>query len=104
MKATWRLADGREISADVREGMSLMEAAVAIGVPRVVGECGGNLSCATCHVVVEDAWAGLTGTPDAFEDAMLDVAEAEREPNSRLSCQIRMRAEIDGIVVRVPEA
>jgi 2Fe-2S ferredoxin len=96
MKATWRLADGREISADVREGMSLMEAAVAIGVPRVVGECGGNLSCATCHVVVEDAWAGLTGTPDAFE--------AEREPNSRLSCQIRMRAEIDGIVVRVPEA
>lgn len=42
MKATWRLADGREISADVREGMSLMEAAVAIGVPRVVGECGGE--------------------------------------------------------------
>jgi ferredoxin, 2Fe-2S len=103
MQATWHLADGRVITADVPAGQSLMEAAVAANVPRVIGECGGNLSCATCHVVLDPPWAGLTGTPDVFEDSMLDVAEADRQPTSRLSCQIKMRAELDGIVLRVPE-
>jgi ferredoxin, 2Fe-2S len=102
MKATWHLANGRTMTADVPAGQSLMEAAVALGVPGVIGECGGNLSCATCHVVVDPDWAALTGAPDAFEDSMLDVAEAPREATSRLSCQIRMRADLDGIAVRVP--
>jgi ferredoxin, 2Fe-2S len=102
MKATWILPDGRAMSADVKDGGSLMEAAVGIGVPGVIGECGGNLSCATCHVCVEDAWVEAAGEPGAFEDAMLDVAEAERTATSRLSCQIRMSAALDGITVRVP--
>ncbi len=103
MHAIWILADGRRITADVPEGRNLMEAAVAANVPRVIGECGGSLSCATCHVVVAAEWAAKTGTPADFEDAMLDTAEAERQATSRLSCQIRMTADLDGIILHVPQ-
>lgn len=103
MKATWILADGSRISAEVREGQNLMEAAVAANVPRVVGECGGSLSCATCHVYVDPTWADRSGSPETFEDAMLDVTEAERRHTSRLSCQIRMTPALDGILLHVPE-
>lgn len=103
MKATWILPDGQHITADVREGQNLMEAAVANNIPRVVGECGGSLSCATCHVVVDDVWAAKAGSVSEFEDAMLDVAEAERQATSRLSCQITMNADVDGIVLIVPQ-
>ena len=102
MKATWALPDGRSITADVPAGHNLMEAAVAAGVPHVIGECGGNLSCATCHVRVDAAWAERAGTPEDFEDAMLDATEAPRTHTSRLSCQIRMTAALDGIVLHVP--
>ncbi|TXH99365.1 MAG: 2Fe-2S iron-sulfur cluster binding domain-containing protein [Pseudorhodobacter sp.] len=102
MKATWILPDGQHITAEVKEGQNLMEAAVANNIPRVVGECGGSLSCATCHVVVSGDWAARTGVAGEFEDAMLDVAEAERQPTSRLSCQIRMSADLDGITLIVP--
>lgn len=103
MQATWILADGREITADVKPGFNLMEAAVAADVPGVIGECGGSLSCATCHVRVADAWAAATGTPSNFEDAMLDATEADRTDNSRLSCQITMIEALDGIILHVPE-
>ncbi|MBR9652103.1 2Fe-2S iron-sulfur cluster-binding protein [Thalassovita aquimarina] len=103
MKVTWKLPDGGEITADVDDGLNMMEAAVANNVPNVIGECGGNLSCATCHVYVEAAWAGKTGTADDFEDAMLDAAEAPRQDNSRLSCQITARGDLDGLVLIVPE-
>ena len=103
MKATWKLADGREITLDVADGVSLMEAATQRGVPGIIGECGGSMSCATCHIVVDPAWAHVAGTPSAFEDDMLDITEAGRQPTSRLSCQIRMTAALDGVVVSVPE-
>ena len=102
MKATWKLADGREITLDVAAGTSLMEAATARGVPGIIGECGGSMSCATCHVVVDPAWSDRAGPPSAFEEDMLDITEAGREPTSRLSCQIRMTVELDGIVLSVP--
>jgi 2Fe-2S ferredoxin len=102
MKATWILPDGKTITAEVREGQNLMEAAVAANVPRVIGECGGSLSCATCHVYVSPDWAAKTGTAGEFEDAMLDVAEAERQQTSRLSCQITMTPALDGITLIVP--
>lgn len=102
MKATWILPDGQTITAEVKDGQNLMEAAVANNVPRVIGECGGSLSCATCHVVVDETWAAKTGSVGEFEDAMLDVAEAERKAHSRLSCQITMSADLDGIVLHVP--
>lgn len=102
MKATWHLPDGRSFTADVPAGHNLMEAAVAAGVPHVIGECGGNLSCATCHVQVAPEWQARAGHPDDFEDSMLDATDAPRTPASRLSCQIRMRPELDGIVLNVP--
>jgi 2Fe-2S ferredoxin len=102
MRATWILPDGQTITLDVDEGLNLMQAAVARGIAGVVGECGGSMSCATCHVVVDPAWAACAGAPGAFEDDMLDVTEAERRPASRLSCQLRMSRELDGIVVHVP--
>ncbi len=104
MKVTWKLPDGSEISADVQNGMNMMQAAVANNVPGVIGECGGTLSCATCHVYVADDWTAKTGTADDFEDAMLDVAEAERSETSRLSCQIEAADDLDGLVLIVPQA
>ena len=103
MKATWILPDGREITAEVKEGLSLMEAAVANNIPNVVGECGGNLSCATCHVYVSDEWTGRAGTAGSFEDPMLDVADASRKETSRLSCQLKMCSDLDGIILIVPQ-
>ena len=103
MQVTWKLPDGSAITAEVAEGLSMMEAAVAQNVPGVVGECGGNLSCATCHVHVAEDWAARVGGPDDFEDAMLDTVEAARVPASRLSCQIKASADLDGLVLIVPE-
>jgi ferredoxin, 2Fe-2S len=102
MKATWILPDGRQIDADVPAGRNMMEAAVAANVPGVVGECGGSLSCATCHVSVDATFAAATGRPESFEDSMLDVTEADRTPTSRLSCQIIMTEALDGLILRVP--
>lgn len=98
---TWVLKDGRRISAEVKDGTNLMMAAVANNVPGVVGECGGCLSCATCHVVVEGPWREAVGEPDVSEDAMLDVTEAGKMDGSRLSCQIIAGPALDGLVVHV---
>jgi len=103
MKVTWALADGSEIEADVAAGTTLKDAALAAGVPHITGDCGGNLSCATCHVIVTEAWGDAVGGPGEMEDAMLDVTMAPREAASRLSCQIEMTAALDGLRLRVPE-
>lgn len=102
MQATWILPGGRRIVAEVPAGHTLMQAAVAANVPGVVGECGGSLSCATCHVFVDAAWVDVAGRPQSFEDSLLDATEADRTDASRLSCQITMVAALDGIVLRVP--
>jgi len=104
MKVTWKLGDGSEISAEVAKGISMMEAALANNVMGIIGECGGTMSCATCHVLVDDSWYEKTGSPTDHEDAMLDVTEAERGPHSRLSCQIEAKDELDGLVLIVPQA
>ena len=102
MNVTWILPDGREITASVDEGMNMMEAAVANNIPSVIGECGGNLSCATCHVFVHPHWVAQTGTVEDFEDAMLDATDVERTQTSRLSCQITATPALDGLVLIVP--
>jgi 2Fe-2S ferredoxin len=102
-KVTWILGDGKSITADVANGHNMMEAAVANKVPNVIGECGGCLSCATCHVYVDDAWYGKTGGPNDMESDMLEITVAERKPTSRLSCQIKAGPELDGLILRVPE-
>lgn len=102
MKVTWKLDDGREIVADVEEGTTLKDAAMSNDVPYILGECGGHMSCATCHVVVPDEWALAVGVPCDFEDAILDATEAPRQDTSRLSCQINMSAALDGLILQVP--
>ena len=102
MQATWHLPDGTTITATIPAGQTLMEAARAHGVPSVLGDCGGNMSCATCHVVVDPAWIDRTGLAEGFEADMLDVTDAPRQPHSRLSCQITMTADLDGLVLHIP--
>jgi 2Fe-2S ferredoxin len=69
----------------------------------VIGECGGCLSCATCHVYVDEAWYDKAGKLDDMERDMLEITSAERRPLSRLSCQIQATDALDGIVLHVPE-
>ena len=104
MKVTWNLPDGSAVEATIDYGQNLMEAAVANNIQGVIGECGGSLSCATCHVYVDDTWAGKAGEVGDFEDAMLDMADGERQPNSRLSCQIEAHPDLDGLVLVVPNS
>ena len=101
-RVTWVLKDDKRITADVPVGHSLMEAAVANNVPNVIGECGGCLSCATCHVYVDPGWYERTGKVSELEDEMLEITVAERKPNSRLSCQIQSAPELDGLILHVP--
>jgi 2Fe-2S ferredoxin len=100
---TWKMDDGSEITAEVKNGLNLMEAATAHNVPHIEGECGGCLSCATCHVFVDPEWYAKTGEIDDIEDTMLEMTDVEREDNSRLSCQIIASDELDGLVLYVPE-
>jgi 2Fe-2S ferredoxin len=83
-------------------GATVMDTAVKNGVPGIIAECGGFLSCASCHVHVDDAWIETVGAAeDEDEDEILEGAMAERMPGSRLSCQIVVREELDGLLVRV---
>lgn len=93
---------GTKRTVDVEAGATVMEAAIRNAIPGVEAECGGACACATCHVYVDEAWTGAVGEPEAMEEDMLDFAY-EVQPNSRLSCQIKVRDELDGLVVRVPE-
>ncbi|PCI86504.1 MAG: ferredoxin [Hyphomicrobiales bacterium] len=102
MKITWKISESDEIAADVENGTNLMEAAILNQVPNIVGECGGNLSCATCHIYITEEWREAVGEPSPFEDDMLDIAEDERLESSRLSCQIIASDELDGLVVNLP--
>jgi 2Fe-2S ferredoxin len=83
-------------------GESVMAAAVRNGVPGIIGECGGNASCATCHVWVRDEFRDLVGQPGDLEDDLLDLGVSERRDSSRLSCQITLSDELDGLTVDVP--
>lgn len=101
-KVTFIQPDGTENTVEAEPGMTLMEAAVKNSVRGIAAECGGACSCATCHVYVEEAWREATGEPEAMEEDMLDFAFDVR-PMSRLSCQIRLTEELDGLTVRIPE-
>lgn len=102
IKVTWVLNNGARISADVSIGQSLMEAAIENNVPNIDGDCRGCLSCATCHVIIDQAWYHSVGTPNEIENEMLDLVPNGRNPFSRLSCQIDVDQDIDGLTVYVP--
>jgi len=97
------LNDSSEQEVEVARHESLMRAAVRNNVEGIAGECGGGLTCATCHVYVDPGWADRLPPPDADERDMLQFTAAERRPTSRLCCQLRMAEEFAGIRVAVPE-
>jgi len=95
---------GDERAIDVPVGWSVMQSAMSNGVEGIEAECGGSCACATCHCYVEGDKAALLPPAEEGEAAMLENVVAERRPNSRLSCQIKMSEVLDGLVVRFPDA
>jgi 2Fe-2S ferredoxin len=102
-KVTYLRPSGESVVVDATEGMSVMQTAVANGITEVVAECGGTLACATCHVYVQDEFLAVLPEVSEDEAEMLDYTAAERLPGSRLSCQLPVTTDLDGLVVRCPE-
>ena len=103
-KVTYLLPDGSEQTHELREGQSVMEGAIRNGINNILAECGGAAMCATCHTIVEGGPISALPELGEDEDFMLEETASERTEQSRLSCQIKMTAELDGLVVRIPEA
>ena len=97
-------AQGQATEVDVTNGDTVMEGATANGIEGIVAECGGGCACATCHVFVDEAWLDKLEECSDIESDMLECTSEERRPNSRLSCQLKMADNIDGIVIHLPES
>jgi len=93
---------GERHDVEVENGYSVMEAAINNNIAGIVAECGGACACATCHSYIDEAWIGKMPEMDDMEDSMLDAAY-DRRDNSRLTCQLEMNDEWDGLVVHVAE-
>jgi ferredoxin, 2Fe-2S len=100
-KITFIEHGGKKHTVDAPLGTTVMENAIRNGVPGIVAECGGACACATCHVHVDEAWKEKVGPPSPMEEDMLDFA-FDVKPTSRLSCQIKVTDELDGLVVHTP--
>lgn len=103
-KVTYIEFNGTAHEIDLPVGSSLVEGAVQNDIPGIVAECGGSCMCSTCHVYVDEAFADNLPKKEEEEEEMLEEAVAEIKETSRLSCQLRMTQEMDGIVVRMPES
>ena len=101
-KITYIEHNGKSHTVEVKNGLSVMEGAVQNNIPGIDADCGGSMACATCHVYVKEEWFNKVNTKSEGEDDMLDQAY---EPNkqSRLSCQISVTDDIDGLIVNLPE-
>lgn len=102
VKITYIEHDGTGHTVEVGLGLSVMEGAIGNGIPGIDADCGGGCACATCHVYVDPGWEEKIAVPTLKESDMLEFAEAVSR-NSRLSCQIPVTPELDGLVVRLPE-
>jgi 2Fe-2S ferredoxin len=102
-KITYVDSSGAERTVEGKNGMTVMETAIKHNVPGIDADCGGACACATCHVYVDPAFADRVGKPSAMEQSMLDFAENVRE-TSRLSCQIKIKDDLDGLKVTTPES
>jgi 2Fe-2S ferredoxin len=100
-KITFIDTEGTARTVEGENGATLMETAIKNGVPGIEAECGGACACSTCHVYIEEAWREKVGEPSPMEEDMLDFAY-DVKPNSRLSCQIKVSDEFDGLTVRTP--
>ncbi len=101
-KITYIEHNGTNHTVDVQNGLTVMEGAVQNNIPGIDADCGGSMACATCHVYVKDDWFDKTNKKNEGEDDMLDQAY-EPKKNSRLSCQIIVSDDLDGLVVDMPE-
>jgi len=101
-KITFITSDGERHDVEVESGYSVMEAAINNNIDGIVAECGGACACATCHSYIDEAWVQKMPEMDDMEDSMLDAAY-DRRDNSRLTCQLEMKDEWDGLVVHVAE-
>jgi 2Fe-2S ferredoxin len=102
-KITFVQSDDTEQTVEIAVGWSVMEGAVRSLVPGIDADCGGACACATCHVYVDAAFEGKIPPKTDMEETMLDFAP-EVKPNSRLSCQIKVTKELDGLIVKMPES
>ena len=102
-KVTFIEHNGKTHIIDANNGATIMEAATKHNVPGIDADCGGACACATCHVYVDDAWLSKVPAMGSMEESMLDFAENVM-PNSRLSCQIVLNEDLDGIVVTIPDS
>ena len=94
-------ANGRRLALRAKPGEVLMRVATRNAVAGIDADCGGSCACATCHVVVDRDWFAKVGMPGEAEDALLDIVD-DRQPTSRLSCQIRLDPTLDGLSAHVP--
>jgi 2Fe-2S ferredoxin len=101
-KITYVQTSGERVVVDVQVGHSLMEGAIDNNIAGIVAECGGACACATCHAYIDSAWLDKLKPADDMEDAMLDAALDRRE-NSRLTCQIDVTDELEGLVLEVAD-
>ena len=102
-RVTYVETDGKVHEANVPVGLTVMEGARRDGIPGIDADCGGACSCGTCHVYVDEAWRERVGPPGANERDMLEFA-VDPKDSSRLSCQIQVRGDLDGLVVHLPAA
>jgi 2Fe-2S ferredoxin len=103
VRIAFRQADGQEQSVEAEAGVSVMEAAITGGIEGIDADCGGQLSCATCHVYIPVEWQAKLPTMTSDENELLDFAPG-RDERSRLCCQILCTVELEGMVVDVPES
>ena len=101
-KITYIEYDGKTHTIEVANGLSVMEGAVQNNIPGIDADCGGSMACATCHVYVKEEWFNNLPKKEDGEEDMLDMA-FEPKKNSRLSCQLMVSDQIDGLVVNLPE-
>ncbi len=101
-KITYITHDDQKFEIEAAAGTTVMENAIKNSVPGIEAECGGACACATCHLYIDESWTEKVGGPEAMEEDMLDFAW-EMQANSRLSCQVKVTDELDGLVVRIPE-
>jgi 2Fe-2S ferredoxin len=101
-KIIYQTPDGTRHEVEVENGYSVMEGAINNNIEGIVAECGGACACATCHSYVDEAWTGKLAAMDDMADSMLDAA-FERKDNSRLTCQIDVSDELDGLVIHVAD-
>ena len=94
--------DGHEVAVDARPGQSVMQAATGAMVPGITADCGGACTCATCHGYVDEAWIGRVPPASEEEAEMIDAGCLDARPNSRLTCQIKVNEQLDGLVIRLP--